>query len=235
MALPFELTTLPRYALEIIQYLSQQDSYAAYEGDIIDALDISERGYGKAMRRLVTREYVEMQLDGSYALTQQGIEAAEAVEAHNAEAMHDAAPDSAADEEELDESGITVARRLIVVYPRRFGAGQPGYFFLRVDAPDLDGELAPSAIELSFRLSLNWKVDPDQRDVTVPADEASAAVRFTLTPPAPGLAQATVEVFQVTQLDLIEVGIFQVDLNAESTPGQRFETQNFDMVVQTVG
>ncbi len=89
MALPYELTTFPTGALDIIRYLAGQDSYAAFDTEIIAALGLSDRAFGKALRRLVTREYVEMQYDGSYALTETGLEAAEAIAAHDEEALQE--------------------------------------------------------------------------------------------------------------------------------------------------
>jgi len=89
MALPYELTTFPAGALDIIRYLAGQDSYAAFDTEIIAALGLSDRAFGKALRRLVTREYVEMQYDGSYALTETGLEAAEAIAAHDEEALQE--------------------------------------------------------------------------------------------------------------------------------------------------
>ena len=78
MALPFELTTLPSHALDILRYLADQDSYAAYDADIMTALDLSGRGFGKALRRLVTKEYVELQADGGGFQALRGFVAAKA-------------------------------------------------------------------------------------------------------------------------------------------------------------
>ncbi len=236
MALPFELTTLPRYGLEIIGYLYACDNYAAEDMQIIDALGISERGFGKALRRLVTKEYVEMQYGGPYALTEKGVEAAEAIAAHQDEEIHEAAAEPQGYDASLAVT-MSISRRLIAIFPRTYVAGQPGYFFLKVDAPGPQDDLSPAAADLTVRLQNACLVEPAQRDLNVPPDEASAAVRFAITPPAAGQYRTSIEVFQTTALDLVEAGLFEVTLVAEaSPPGEDvFWREDFGIALQVAG
>ena len=168
MALPFELTVLPPHALDILRFLGERDNYAAFDGEIIDALEVSDRGFGKAIRRLVTKEYVEMQYDGSYVLTRIGIEAAEAIVAHDEEALADTDLDEDALEEEAVEEVEPiepVARNVIVVYPRNFKAGRPGYVFVRVDVPALEGPALIKPAELRVELHADCAADPTRYEL----------------------------------------------------------------------
>ncbi len=231
MSLPYELTTLPKNALAIIRYLGGCDNYAAFDHEISEALGLSERGFGKAIRRLVTREYVELQFEGPYGLTERGIAAAEALEAHDAEARHESFEEAPADEIPAAEGTIT--RRLVAVYPAAFPVGQAAYFFLRVDAPATGDDLAQAPLEMTFRLQADCDVAPAQRDVTVPPDEAAPAVRFAITAPAAGSYTATIEAFQVTALDLIEAGTFEVMLTAaDGAASDAFRMKTFALVLR---
>ncbi|MBN1964856.1 MAG: hypothetical protein JW910_09425 [Anaerolineae bacterium] len=227
MSLPFELTTLPANALDIIRYLGGLDGYAAFDVEIIEALRLSERGFGKAIRRLVTQEYVEMQIDGTYVLTQRGLDAAETLEAHDAEAMHEAFDDAAIEAADLPE--YSVPRRLLVVYPKALPVAGTAHLFVRVAAPPVDGERAGG--ELLCRLSGDLTCAPEQLSLTVPADAASSAVRFAVTAPAAGDLALTLDVFQVAQLDLLEAGTITLTLTAAGAGADTFLAEAFEVIL----
>lgn len=239
MSLPYELTTLPPGALDIIRYLFQQDNYAAFDAEMQEALGLSERAFGKAIRRLVTQDYVELQLDGTYALSERGVQAAEAVEAFDAEAMYEVSAEEAAlassqeagAEIEMEEA---VIRRVLAVHPRTFVAGQPGYFFLRVEAPGGEDGQASQPMTVMFRLASECRVTPDQQELAVPPDTATPATRFELTPPAAGEFRTVVEAFQVGELDLIEAGRLEVTLKVveQATGESTFQMHHFTLVLQ---
>ena len=241
MALPFELTVLPPHALDILRHLGAADNYAAFDGEIIDALGLSDRGFGKAIRRLVTKEYVEMQYDGSYILTQTGVEASEAIVAHDEEALADTDLDEETfDDEDLDVEEVEaiepVTRSMLVVYPRVFKAGRPGYVFVRVDVPALEGPSLIRPAELIVELHADDAVDPARHDLKVPVDGAGQAVRFSLTPRAAGRFEARVEVYQISGLDTLEAGQVELDLEAAEGPGQAiFRVETFQLTLLPEG
>ncbi len=262
MALPFELTTFPSGALDIIRYLAKQDSYAAFDTEIIAALGLSDRAFGKALRRLVTREYVEMQYDGSYALTETGIEAAEAIAAHDEEALQEgfveegAPVEEMAAPEEADEPGAawdawqedagdageeappdlaaieTIVRRALVVVPATLATGRPAFLFVRVDEPAEPPRKALD-VDLLFRLSGEADIFPDQNDTTAPAEGPAAPVRFEITPRRAGRLQLVIEADQITQLDLQPAGRLELALTAvEGAPAETFHLYEFDLTLQ---
>lgn len=85
--LPFHLKTIEPLpgALDILRYLGTLDSFTADADDICDSLDLSDRRFSKAIRRLVTKEYVVMDGDMVYRLTEQGQGAVEEIADFDAE------------------------------------------------------------------------------------------------------------------------------------------------------
>jgi predicted transcriptional regulator len=73
--LPYHLRTLPPEALDILRYYSTLSTNVAYTNSIMDGADLSDRGFGKAIRRLVTKNYLVMDSDQRYRLTEQGNQA----------------------------------------------------------------------------------------------------------------------------------------------------------------
>jgi hypothetical protein len=72
MELPFYLRILPPEALEILAYFRRQGSNIAHADTMLNATQLSERGFGKAIRRLVTKGYLVLDGDQRYRLTEHG-------------------------------------------------------------------------------------------------------------------------------------------------------------------
>lgn len=233
MSLPFELTTLPKGALDIIRFLHTQDAYSAFDDDIINITGLSDRGFGKAIRRLVTKEYVEMQYDGPYLLTHKGIDAAETIAAEDEAGMADSSfePDSGPSEPE-PPALETVLRSAVVITPKLYTTGQPGFLFVRVEeaAAGQDG-MAP--VDVLFRVAGDCRVFPDQDDTHVPEQEPAAPVRFELTPVNSGAFTVRIEAYHITRSDMIPAGAVDLAFTADDVPpAQTFKKQAFDLTLQ---
>src|SRR5262245_24078818 len=72
MDLPYSLQTLPPEAVDILRYYSSQNVDSAHADAIVEGTGLSDRGFGKGIRRLVTKSYVAMSSDQVYRLTDQG-------------------------------------------------------------------------------------------------------------------------------------------------------------------
>ena len=114
MDLPYHLKTLPENALDVIRYLGQCEGATADKPTIQEATDLSEIGFGKVIRRLVTKGYVVMDGNQVYRLTDDGLSSVEAL------AAYDAAGGNQADEDDDDN---LLYRRLVLVMPRQVVAG----------------------------------------------------------------------------------------------------------------
>jgi len=75
MNLPDELNRLPPQVLDVIRYLGSQEENGAWLDDMMAEMGMSERSVRKWLRRLVTRYYAEMPIDGFYMLTATGKQA----------------------------------------------------------------------------------------------------------------------------------------------------------------
>lgn len=72
MDLPFYLRILPSEALEVLAYYRRRNNNLAYADAMMTATGLSERGFGKAIRRLVTKGYLVLDGDQRYRLTEHG-------------------------------------------------------------------------------------------------------------------------------------------------------------------
>ncbi|HRL14494.1 MAG TPA: winged helix DNA-binding protein, partial [Aggregatilineales bacterium] len=75
MELPFHLQTLEPLpgALDIIRFLGALDEPHADVEAICETLDMSDRRFNKAIRRLVTKGYVQMVGDMRFVIDREGV------------------------------------------------------------------------------------------------------------------------------------------------------------------
>jgi predicted transcriptional regulator len=116
--LPFHLKTIEPVpgALDILRYLGALDQPYADAYTICDTLGLSDRGFSKAIKRLVTKGYVQMDGDRIYRLTQQGNLAVEELAAFDEESPGYSANSAS--------RNVVVERHLVMVVPRIVVAGQ---------------------------------------------------------------------------------------------------------------
>ena len=193
--LPMELKKLEtvRGAFEILKYLYGVDGYAADGDDIMDDLELSTRRFDKAKRRLVTRNYIQMQGDYVYELTRKGVESAETL------LDFDGAGGGASDD------GIT--RQLAMVLPRNFVYGQTSPLKIGVE---------PSS-EFTDTANLVVRVTPTHAQLgdfneMATLDGNALIMETTITPEAYDKARIKVEVYQMKNDDFAELGGMYVDV-----------------------
>lgn len=123
MELPFHLKTMQPLpgALDIIRFLGSIDSDSADVDEILDSVDVSEKGFNKAIRRLVTKGYVTMTGDMVYQLTDQGESAVMEL------AEYDAATGGGLKtnpDRPQSPTSSTIVRRMVLTVPEALVAGQ---------------------------------------------------------------------------------------------------------------
>ena len=91
--LPMDLQKLPPQALDVIRFLSTHGEQGTVD-EIVEGTGLTKRGFRKAIRRLVTRFYVDMPQQDFYVLTRQGREAADDLRAYDGDASTAASADS---------------------------------------------------------------------------------------------------------------------------------------------
>ncbi len=190
MELPYHLKTLEPLpsALDILRFLGERGTPADVD-EICDGLDITERRFSKAIRRLVTKGYVQMDGDMIYRLSPQGREAvtelAEFDAANPGHGLHDS-----------DSGGETVVRQLVVALPR---VVMPGYSIpvvVGMNGAD-NGQPLSTPADMVLRLSvINGEPGKPQEKTFQVGNEPASQV-FSIVPGAFDRIRVRVQVFQL--------------------------------------
>lgn len=208
MELPYHLKTLPPEALDALRFFATIEHNVASAEDICVALDLSDRGFGKLIRRLVTKGYVTMDGSQLYRLTLSGQEAAEELLAWDETAPAQSAGRSYGDIED------TLTRRLVLVAPRTLVPGQPAQVYLgfRHDVAFFD------TVDLVARLSVVNGEPQRPQEAQFRLGSAPQHHTFEVTAAAPPIVRLRVEVFQLgPDIDDFAVcGGMYVDLDADT-------------------
>lgn len=142
--MPFHLQTLPPEALDILRFFGKTDTTATYHADaIIEGGGLSERGFGKGLRRLINKKQLVMTDESVYKLTDLGRKSvAELIEW-----------DMTAPERGKTREPRFVMRRVIAAAPRMLLSGQPVYLIVGFDDADDDDILAKD-VDVLVRLTV---------------------------------------------------------------------------------
>lgn len=176
-----QLEPLPS-ALDIIRYLHGLQGHAASVEDICDALDISDRRFGKANRRLVTNGYLAMQANFVYELTPKGIRAAEELATYDAIAP--VAPQMPANK---------IQRDFLVALPRNLVAHRGAPVHLAFTA----GQAGNQPMTIALRLDATH-ADLSTADELIMLDANQSQHTITITPKPYDRARLRVHIFQLS-------------------------------------
>jgi predicted transcriptional regulator len=207
MEMPFHLKTLPTEALSILRYYSQSlGSGTADSEAIMGGANLSERGFSKGIKRLVTKGYMLMDGTRSYSLTDQGRRAVADLLEYDAEAL--------LNPQEAGSSGTReVQRRLVMAAPRRPQAGQPVNVFVGFHDADDDGVL-DEPLNLVIRLSVVNGEPARPKESPFTLDNRAARQVFEVTPGQYARVRLRVQVYQAEDIDEVTpAGGMYVDLD----------------------
>lgn len=185
MDLPYHLKTLPPDALDVIRYFGAIDNATASVDDICDNVGLSERGFGKVIRRLVTKGYVVMDGNQIYRLTEQGKEAVDELVAYDKTAP--ARPQSSADR------GERTQRRMVLVVPRTLVAEERAQVFLGFSAASDSEQTA----DLVTRLSVVHGEPAAPQEASFQLDSEAHHESFWVTPGRYTRTRIRVQVYQL--------------------------------------
>jgi len=191
MELPYHLKTLEPLpsALDIIRFLGAISAPNADMDEICDGLDISDRRFSKAIRRLVTKGYVQMDGDLIYRLNERGQEAAETLKEYDANAPADDDSDDAAAVE-------AIKRRLILAIPHTLVAQQANPIFVGLAGGDNDATLNPPA-DMVVRLSVTNGEPSTPEESLIKFADQPIQQGFSVTPGTFDRARIRVQIFQL--------------------------------------
>lgn len=195
MELPFHLKTIEplKGALDIIRYLGKTDEQTVHADAICDDLDLSDRSFSKAIRRLVTKGYVIMDGDMEYRLTEQGHDAVDELNEYDAATGGVAGGEA---EQEMAAEEHIIARRMVLALPGQVAAGQTNPVLLGVHDAAAGAEMDGTA-EMVARISV-INGDPEQpEDLIFSLDNSHMQQSLEITPHNFTEIRIRVEVFQL--------------------------------------
>lgn len=205
MELSADLKTIEplKGAFDILRYFRRIASPTADADDIMDDLDLSERAFGKAMRRLVTKGYTVMDGDMIYRLTDKGHDASEEIEAYDAAGGKDANASARAKTQ--------VARRLVVAVPSQIAAQQPAA--VHVGFHPADGAAMSDSVELVVRTSVVNGQSGNPEDLLFSLQNDHAAQGFQVAAADSSPLRLRFEVYQLGEMgDIEDAGGMYVDV-----------------------
>jgi hypothetical protein len=202
-----KLETL-RGAFDILRYLSEDDTPTGAD-DICDDLDMSDRRFGKAIKRLVTRSYVQMNSDYAYFLTQKGIDAAEELAAFDA---------GGGSKQSTNEN--KVMRRLLVAMPRQLTAGKTTD--LHVGIESANGSSLATPADIVMRVSAVHALLSGNDDEIMKLSDAAMTQTLQLTPEMYTEVRVKIQIFQIAPNgeDINMCGGLYVDVDVNTSDSQ---------------
>lgn len=216
MEMPYYLKTLPGEALDIIRFYGALDNPQAFAADIMSGTGLSDRGFGKAIRRLVTKGFVVMDGDQQYRLTERGSRAVEELRAVEAAGPVGEATAAAAPVEKR------VQRRLVLVVPQPITAGVAAEVAVGVNAVEDAEAVLLQPVDLLLRLAVVNGQPAQAAEATLSVQNDAAQERFIITPERYRQVRLRLQAFQIDD-DMEAVrpagGLYvDVDVQPETAP-----------------
>lgn len=195
MSLPFEITTLPPQAIDILRYMGRLSLEQADAETIMGGTGLTDRSFSKGIKRLVTKNYMSMDSARVYHLTQKGSNAISDIAAFDAES---GGPVSIGQEDDTLEYDLCV-----VVPPGTYYVNEPSTLMLGLEPTDtpLSGE-----VHLIVRLDCTGG-DVSHREFTasISPDLPVVVAEFDVIPDGTtGAFRLRVEAFQSVRMDALE-------------------------------
>jgi predicted transcriptional regulator len=214
MELSYQLNTLKplKGALDIIRFFGQLDRPTADSDEICDVLDLSYRSFGKAIRRLVTKGYMQMDGNQIYRLTEQGQKAVEELAAYDSEGGDD--------EDAFSEEIKTITRRLVMALPQMLVAGQPTNVIVGFHPASAEGTLEQPA-DMIVRLSVVNAEPAATQETTMSLSDAVEQHAFQIIPGLYTQVRLKVQTFQLgpNDDDISVAGGMYVDADVVASDG----------------
>jgi predicted transcriptional regulator len=212
--LPFHLKALPPEALDVLRYYAKTSEQVAHALAISDGAGLSERTFGKAIRRLVTKGYVRMDGDQAYRLTDDGQEAVE-------ELMVFDSQESDTDFDGQFSARRKVSRHMMLITPRQLKAGISAELYLAFN-PAADEQQLDVPAEVVIRLSLLNAQPSRPQEVSFQLDNDLAYNTFRLTPGNYQQIRIRAQAYQLgpNPDDIEVVGGMYVDVDVTASPAQ---------------
>lgn len=212
MELPFHLKALPPEALDVLRFFGAYENPIAHADDIMEGVGLSERIFGKIIRRLVTKGYVQMDGDMAYRLSNQGQDAVDELIEYDENAP-------AAEDDSQKIVAEQIKRRLVLVAPKTLMAGQIAQVHVGFNAAT-NGQGLDAPADVVMRLSLINGEPTRPQEASFQLTNKAEHHTFTVTPGAFKCLRIRVHVFQLgpNPDDINVAGGMYVDVDVAPNP-----------------
>ncbi len=189
MTLQHELTTLPKQALTVLHFMSSYIEGTADLTTLEKGTGLSERSLGKAVKRLVTRNFMAMDAARFYHLTPKGTQAIELLATGEFDGTND------------DDSLETVTYDLCAIVPNELVSGKAAEW--QVGIHPAEGETIDSPAEVYLQISAeNANVRPGTVTINTSPTQPMKSANLTIIANAPqGYVRVRIEAFQLFEMD----------------------------------
>jgi predicted transcriptional regulator len=217
--LPFELQKLPPSALDVLRYFATNDNSPADDVDIMDGADLSERSFSKAIKRLVTKKFAEMDSSRMYTLTEKGNGLMRELIKYDEESGGTARAESNPVESTPVVALAPIQRRMVVVVPEPLLSGEETQVYVGVN----EG-LSNGTADVMVRLSC-LNAEPDEQRQAISIAQGAAYTSFKVTAGEYTQMRLRIEALQMDAFsgDFSPVGGMYVDVDVtknENEDGQ---------------
>lgn len=190
MDMPQNLQSLPPEVLDVLRFYGATGQTSAHADEIIERAGLSDRGFGKAIRRLVTSTYLIMDGDQVYRLSDAGRRAVASLLEYDLEN-----PPEASETPALPGAARIVDRRLVLAAPRTLAAGRPATVLVGFAGAE-DGEALSGPAPVVVRFSAVHAEAAAPAETTLQVENRAVQHAFTCTPGAFAQARLRVQLFQ---------------------------------------
>jgi len=210
MDLPFHLKALPPEALDVLRYFGTLNDPVAHAVKITDEVGLSDRTFGKVIRRLVTKGYLQMDGDQAYRLSENGQDAVDELLEYDAEFPAEKQARKAPVAEKVN-------RKMVLVVPKTLVSGAATAFHIGFN-PVGDGEALDDMAEVVIRVSLVNAEPTRPQEATINVQNKAVYKSFTITAGTLDKARIKVQAFQLgpNPDDITVAGGMYVDLDVAS-------------------
>lgn len=210
MDLPFHLKALPPEALDVLRYFGTLKDPVAHAMLITDEVGLSDRTFGKVIRRLVTRGYLQMDGDQAYRLSENGQDAVEELSAYDEEFPAEKRVVKVAVEEK-------VTRKMVLVVPKTLKSGAATTFHIGFH-PAGSNQYIDDEAEVVLRVSLVNAEPTRPQEATFEVENEAVHKSFTITAGTLDKARIKVQAFQLgpNPDDIAVAGGMYVDVDVAS-------------------
>ncbi len=212
--LPPELRKLPPKALDVLRFLGTQPAGASVS-DIISGTGLSDRGCRKAIRRLVTRYYLEMPEREYYTLSARGQEAVQTLRALDDATTTPVFPSTS------PSSRPGHARRLSIFLPKALAVGLAAKFQVGFGPPLAESVPLRQAAQVVLKLSVpHCDVQPPEHVLEVTNEQGAVGpVGFRVQAERAQKVRVELTVYQRTAApELLPLGGMFFDLEVTEFP-----------------